>query len=96
VLVHSAEVSLYSDARPPLRFQHPTLVRLQTANQPVIDRLCASRFGPAPAGMRTNACQIGGMVVAPDPCSFPETDTYAQILCHEIGHANGWPATHGG
>ena len=37
----------------------------------------------------------GGRVIAPNPCSYPETDLYARILCHEIGHANGWPATHG-
>jgi len=45
--------------------------------------------------MKTDACETGGRIIAPNPCSFPDTDAYARILCHEIGHANGWPSTHG-
>lgn len=28
-------------------------------------------------------------VVAPNPCAFP-WDDYAALLCHELGHVNGW------
>jgi antirestriction protein ArdC len=31
----------------------------------------------------------------PNPCAFPDSDAYAHLLCHELGHANGWPPTHG-
>lgn len=28
-------------------------------------------------------------VVVPNPCAFP-WDDYAALLCHELGHVNGW------
>jgi hypothetical protein len=78
-----------------VRFQHNATVILTTADQDGINRACLPDFGAAPEGMKTDACEIGGKVIAPNPCSYPETDSYAHLLCHEIGHANGWPATHG-
>jgi hypothetical protein len=35
------------------------------------------------------------IIAAPNPCPLALRDLYAAILCHEIGHLNGWPATHG-
>jgi hypothetical protein len=87
--------SLYSNERPPERFQGNATIVLTTADQTGVDQACLAQFGPAPEGMKTDACETGGRIFAPNPCSFPETDLYARILCHEIGHANGWPATHG-
>lgn len=87
--------SLYSNELPPERFQHNATVVLMTTDQVGIDQACLAQFGPAPPGMKTDACESGGRIVAPNPCSYPETDLYARILCHEIGHANGWPAAHG-
>jgi hypothetical protein len=88
--------SLYTDVRPPVQFQGNTSVVLDIQNQKGIDRLCHPLFGRPPAGMKTDACQTGRKVIAPNPCDFPATETYARLLCHEIGHANGWPRTHGG
>jgi hypothetical protein len=31
----------------------------------------------------------------PNPCVYPKTDSYARLLCHELGHFNGWPVYHG-
>lgn len=87
--------SLYSDARPPVRFQSDATVSLQLSNQAGIDRACHPLFGPPPAGMKTDACEVAGRIVAPNPCAYPDTDAYAHLLCHELGHANGWPRTHG-
>jgi hypothetical protein len=28
-------------------------------------------------------------IVLPNPCSFP-WDDYAALVCHEVGHVNGW------
>ncbi len=44
-----------------------------------------------------DACaRIGvGEVWMPNPCSaYWRGDRYADLMCHEIGHTNGWPATH--
>lgn len=91
----AAAPSYYSNQIPPQRFQHDTAVQLQLSGQNGIDRACHKAFGAPPAGMKTDACEIDGRVFAPNPCAFPQSDAYARLLCHEIGHANGWPASHG-
>jgi hypothetical protein len=87
--------TLYSDAKPPIRHQRDATVVLQVADQAEIERICQPLFGTPPAGMKTDACQTGDRVVLPNPCLYPPTETYAHMLCHELGHANGWPRTHG-
>jgi hypothetical protein len=86
---------LYDDGRPPLRFQGDATVRLEITDQAGIERSCHALFGAPPAGMRTNACQTGERMIVPNPCRAPQTETYARLLCHELGHANGWASTHG-
>ena len=86
--------SMFTDARPPARYQASATVTLQVTDQAGIDRICHPLFGKPPEGMRTDACAIGERLVLPNPCTFPATDRYAAILCHELGHANGWSAMH--
>lgn len=93
--VLSSHPSYYSNQIPPARYQGDTTVQLQITNQSGIDQVCHKAFGAPPAGMKTDACEIDGRVIAPNPCAFAATDPYAKLLCHEIGHANGWPASHG-
>jgi hypothetical protein len=35
------------------------------------------------------------VLILPNPCPLAEVDLYAAIVCHEIGHLNGWPKGHG-
>lgn len=35
------------------------------------------------------------LLVMPNPCPLAGKELYATILCHELGHLNRWPATHG-
>ena len=84
----------FSDGRPPERFQGDATVQLEVTDQAGVDRVCQPLFGKPPAGAKTVACQTGRRVIAPNPCLYP-TETYAQMLCHELGHANGWASTHG-
>jgi hypothetical protein len=90
-----AHSTLYSDARPPAVFQHDATVTLRFAGQAQIDASCQILFGKAPAGLRTNACTTKQDLIMPNPCGYPDSDPYAHLLCHELGHANGWPPTHG-
>lgn len=90
------QISLYSDSAPPARFQGDATIQLQLSDQADIDRTCHPLFGQPPQGMKTDACEFGGRVVAPNPCTYPPSDAYAHMLCHELGHVNGWPPTHGG
>lgn len=87
----------YFDGRPPAQLQHDNVVTMEFAGQSRINDVCNAQFGAPPAGMQTQACATAGKrLIMPNPCAFPESETYARLLCHELGHANGWPPTHGG
>lgn len=44
----------------------------------------------------TNACAVLGgaetVLIVKNPCR--ESGAYAAVLCHELGHVNGWPVNH--
>jgi hypothetical protein len=58
--------------------------------------------GVAEKGFRLMACTGTGLygvphITMPNPCTYPERldpYSYAHLLCHEIGHANGWNSKH--
>lgn len=41
-----------------------------------------------PTDRRIPACEYYGALIVPNPCG--QTGAYADLLCHELGHANGW------
>ncbi len=84
----------FSDGRPPGRFTGEATTLVQVTDQAGVNRACHPLFGAPPAGMKTDACFTGERMVLPNPCDFPE-ERYARMLCHELGHVNGWPSTHG-
>lgn len=57
---------------------------------------CVSEGLDPSAAYNTQACAIISQsrkeLVVPNPCL--SSGNYAKILCHEIGHINGWPANH--
>lgn len=46
-------------------------------------------------GYQIFACaRVGGpWIKMPDPC-IHQFESYARLLCHELGHTKGWPADH--
>lgn len=46
-------------------------------------------------GYQIFACaKVGGpWIKMPDPCRHTD-ESYARLLCHELGHSKGWPADH--
>lgn len=87
----------YSDARPPARFQGSITMRMQfVAPSEVTTRCVAIGDDPPPCGYTWLACTMieRRESIFPNPCASPG-DPYADLLCHELAHANGWPATHG-
>lgn len=91
----AASSGLFNDTAPPLRFRHNATITVELSDQTGINRACQALFGKPPPGSRTNACYTGERAIMPNPCGFPPSDAYAHMLCHELGHANGWPPTHG-
>lgn len=87
-----------SDGRPPERFTSTSAATVQLVDRGDVNAAC----GTAPEGFEYVACtrtrERKGVrvstIIMPNPCQFPE-ERFAQILCHEFGHVNGWPASHG-
>lgn len=81
-----------TDAFPPLRFQRDTVATIATAGtEDVLNEDC----GKPDSGIRLGCTLIRqhNLVVVPNPCHYPE-DFYARILCHELGHVQGWGGLH--
>ena len=50
-----------------------------------IDRACRT---PAAPPNEILGCELYGKIFVPNPCT--QHGAYAALLCHELGHANGW------
>jgi hypothetical protein len=82
---------------PPDRFQRDSAALTIYASQEVIAHYCGPLGTPgAPAVACSGKTNEGVPILfAPNPCLLAEGDLYAAILCHELGHLNGWPKEHG-
>ena len=74
--------------RPPHAYQGDTQASIVFNSQRATTALCeiVTRKDEA------LACATGPHIWAPNPCTW--SDPYAQLLCHEMAHVNGWPGTH--
>lgn len=86
--------SVWYDGPPPARYQHDTWARIHFASPAKVTRICSDR--KPPKGWYVDACQIGDSfdLWLANPC--PIHEEYAQTLCHELGHIEGWSANHPG
>ena len=67
---------------PPLEFRNGTTFVIRPASRWQIKELCSeAAFACAESP--------SGVVNIPNPCLYRD-DNYARILCHEMGHINGW------
>lgn len=87
---------LINSGLPPIQYQGNSVSVLQTVDNPNTEENC----GKAPEGSVILACthtdKKAGVstVTMPNPCLFADTEFYAKLLCHELGHVNGWNRTH--
>lgn len=72
--------------RAPRAYRGPVQITVQFTSAQNVESLC---------GMITNgrlrnveACANENVMILPDPCAYP--GRYAEVVCHEIGHARGW------
>jgi hypothetical protein len=76
---------------PPTQYQRDAEARV-TFLSARNDAIARCQMLGAPQGAQ--ACGgAAGFIVAPNPCVYAG-DPYADLLCHELGHVNGWPASH--
>lgn len=88
-----AQVAMASPLWPPSAYQGPNAALVIFAGADAVQSLCAGS-----ASLKQGQMFLGCMgakdgmpiIVVPNPCLMPETDFYAGIVCHELGHENGW------
>lgn len=59
-----------------------------------LERLCG--WTPPRPGVVLLGCERGGMIFLPNPCWDVRysREKFAELVCHEMGHANGWSGKH--
>lgn len=78
------------DGWPPVRFTQDTQAQVSFVAPNKVAKACDEKD---PQHL-LEACQFGGKIVLPNPCTFPLTDSYARLACHELAHVNNWPGDH--
>lgn len=86
--------SYVNDDVPPVRFQGDATVTVTFGSTAKMNEICAP--SPRPCGTTYFACTTDHHISMPNPC-LPKFkgELYAKTMCHELGHANHWPAYHG-
>jgi hypothetical protein len=77
---------------PPKRYQGDAMVAVVFHNPQDLARICAGGSTVGEGSGTVVACTIGGVLHLPNPNAWG--DPYAQVVAHELAHANGWPGTH--
>jgi hypothetical protein len=74
--------------RPPAEYQRSRPVLVEFVTPEAVMLRCMQRGAFLPS----IACADREVITIGNPCAFG--GAYAAILCHELGHANGWPPHH--
>jgi hypothetical protein len=95
MLVSASLPGTMNDGMPPLRFQGNTAAVVIFTDRTGIDSAC----GVAPPGYQIIACTrrtADGtpVVTMPNPAPYGDTEFYARIMAHELGHVSGWSGMH--
>lgn len=72
-----------------------TVWRLEFVNPSLLETRCGARdltLSGSPDG--NQYCVAERTITLANPCHSPQQGWYERALCHELGHANGWPADH--
>jgi hypothetical protein len=76
------------DNRVMVEFVHPAMVGIRCAERGV-------RFMGMP-GVNSGACADAELITMANPCFTVTGGWYAETLCHELAHVNGWAHDHRG
>ncbi len=89
-----AELKVGGVRAPPPRFAGDNASYVHFVVSSRVDETCRAGSPEAPRGVGIRGCYdpTTDAIIMPNPCQF--TDTYARLMCHEMAHNNGWPATH--
>lgn len=83
----------YREIIPPVRYQRDNAAVVIFTNADGIAALCGPRNAQGTGPIACAGSKNGTPVIAmPNPCLFADSELYAAITCHELGHVNGWGA----
>lgn len=89
-----ANATYQSNGAPPQRFRGDRSFHVQFVAPSKIEEACG--LAKPICGYRMAACRRGNKLIIPNPCTGNAIlEPYGKLVCHELGHANGWPAYHG-
>lgn len=74
---------------PPGKFQGDATANVEFLAPELIIPRCLQRGSIILA----NACSDRSLITITNPCAY-QGESYARRFCHELGHINGWDATH--
>lgn len=84
-----------ASGKPPVRFRGDTTALVMFVSD--VETACRKAGLKRVEGTVTEGCSVLGgerpVIIIPNGCKKP--GKYADNICHEIGHVNGWPPTHG-
>ena len=73
--------------KPPSRYQYDTSATVEFTTEGGVQSKC-----PMPHPKVAVGCTANNIIYVPNPCRWK--DPYAVLLCHEVGHINGWSGLH--
>jgi hypothetical protein len=84
----SPDFDATADGPPPSRYEHDSTVNVTFTEGASMERSCNDYENNL-----EGCADIGGPHIwITNPCTVQQS--YAQILCHELAHTNGWAADH--
>ena len=85
-----------TDSSPMSQRPEARIVQIEFAAPGGIEYRCAERGAKFvdDRGSGVIACADRDLVTISNPCDLKGGGWYARTLCHEMAHANGWPANH--
>lgn len=86
-----ASSSLWDDGYPPQQYQSDGNTDVSFVSD--VETLCNIKV---PSGYTLEACELpSGHLVLPNPCgSAYHGQSFARLVCHELGHFHGWAINH--
>lgn len=89
LMLTSAIVANYDKIVPPAEFRDNNGAQVEFVSDSELASIC---------GLHAAACtkRVGAdeVIYILNPCRVIDHDEYSTILCHELGHVNGWEADH--
>jgi hypothetical protein len=85
----------YSGGTPPIKYQKDVKVTMYFDQPNIINRTLYKGHAVCGSSLFAYTDTQNKVMHLPNPCTYPQTDPYARLACHEMGHANGWPGYHG-